>query len=70
LTTVSNSEMRGQQGLRLTGDRGLSKREREWVVRRLSQSRPSPALVVAIAALIAALAGTAIAQEATTSVER
>jgi len=36
-------------------------------VRRLSQSRPSPALVVAIVALVAAVAGTAIAQEATTS---
>ena len=34
---------------------------------RLREKRPSPALVVAIVALIAALAGTAIAQEATTS---
>ncbi|HSJ17801.1 MAG TPA: hypothetical protein VK920_06885 [Solirubrobacterales bacterium] len=55
-----------KQWLRLTGDRGLVDR-RERVVRRLSQSRPSPALVVAIAALIAALAGSAVAQEATIS---
>jgi biotin carboxyl carrier protein len=36
-------------------------------MRRLTQARPSPALIVAILALVAAVAGTAVAQQATTS---
>ncbi len=36
-------------------------------MQRLRHSRPSPGVVVAILALVAALAGTAVAQEATTS---
>jgi hypothetical protein len=37
---------------------------------RLRHSRPSPALVVAVFALVAALAGTAVAEQATTSVSK
>ena len=36
-------------------------------MRRLRQARPSPALIVAILALVAAVGGTAVAQQATTS---
>jgi hypothetical protein len=36
-------------------------------MKRLKHSRPSPALVVAVIALVAALAGTAVAEQATTS---
>jgi len=36
-------------------------------MRRTMRARPSPAIVVAILALVAALAGTAVAEEATTS---
>jgi hypothetical protein len=39
-------------------------------MRRLMHSRPSPALIVAVVALVAALAGTAVAEQATTSVSK
>lgn len=39
-------------------------------MQRLRRSQPSPALVVAILALVAALAGSAVGQEATTSVSK
>jgi hypothetical protein len=39
-------------------------------MRRLKHARPSPALLVAIVALVGALAGTAVAEQATTSVSK
>jgi hypothetical protein len=38
-------------------------------MKRISRSRPSPAIIVAVVALVAALAGTAVAEEATTSAD-
>jgi hypothetical protein len=52
--------MRHQQELPLTRDGGLVN-QKGVVVRQLREARPTPALVVAILALVATLAGTAVA---------
>jgi hypothetical protein len=39
-------------------------------MRRLRYARPSPALIVAVVALVAALAGSAVAEQATTSISK
>jgi hypothetical protein len=39
-------------------------------MRRLRHSRPSPALIVAVVALVGALAGSAVAEQATTSISK
>ena len=39
-------------------------------MRRLRHSRPSPALIVAVIALVGALAGSAVAEQATTSISK
>jgi hypothetical protein len=46
---------------------GRVQQERKTEMERTAASRPSPAIIVAVLALVAALAGTAVAERATTS---